>query len=387
MKHYVVAMLLLSLAMPVPAVAEGISAEEALTNVSEQIGKLIHLRWKEGRIGVDREKWMEHVGQKTEAEKEKERLDGMIERGVPADIARRRIEEVRRKRIAARRRGTHEFHRSDPPEQELFEGLTTAARANSRGRSGDGEGTNYRGSSGREKLKMAMYVNRTTSEFRFTISQSKAPFQEFDLQEHPEKGLLIEFSSSSGRILWLQGADGRVQFARFNGKSTEASSCPSYDDMVGSHPEFTETLEGLLEQLGINRPFKRSDPRIVSAVLRIIELTSSEDVAAVDEAIAKLGADKHKEREAAQREIEKNLQRWRRLLRQRLADSQLELEVKTRLNRVMEQPEAEESSEEEFIDRRNLLQDADYLSFILSDAPKSLKPAIRKRIEGLGGED
>ena len=87
--------LYLLLTTPGYAFAGEMVVEGALAEVSEQIGNLVHLKWDENRLAIDREHWKRVAGDKTEAEKEQDELDAMSDGGIPADIAEQRTVDGR----------------------------------------------------------------------------------------------------------------------------------------------------------------------------------------------------------------------------------------------------------------------------------------------------
>ena len=117
---------------------EDIVREGVITDVKDEIGKLIHLRPVGNRQGIDREHWEKMTGSKTDEEKEQDQIDAMVKRGIPMKIAKQMVEQGgdRRGRGGFRRRGFGGDFLTDTAAGQLFEELKIASGAMSGGGGG-----------------------------------------------------------------------------------------------------------------------------------------------------------------------------------------------------------------------------------------------------------
>ena len=255
---------LFALSLSERMLAQQIVVQGGITDVSDEIGRIVRLTWRDGILSVDREHWEKMTGEKTDEEKEDDRLAAMIKRGVPEEIAKRMMAA---RGPVGRIRGGYGMATATPL-GELFEELKTAAGSQGGGYSGGGDEMNYR-SRGADMM-MDLWRNSRDDDFRISIREKKKPFQEILVEDHHVKGLRIEFRSTNRVLLFLHRSDGNVQVAHTSEQRNDAFSSINYDEMVRQQPLFFADMVSILEGVGIQIPYSRYDSRIVDAVSRIL---------------------------------------------------------------------------------------------------------------------
>ena len=221
------------------ALAEGIVREGMITDIKDEIGKLIYLRPTSARQGIDRERWEKMTGSKTDEEKERDQIDAMVKRGIPLKIAKRMVEQAGGRRGFPRRGLGHDFL-TDSAAGQLFEELKIASGAMSGGGGGSPDDMEWDGRG--EGIRMSLHIYGEKVNFCFMIRESVAPYQELVVEDHHEKGLRIRFSSMDRQLLFSQNPSGKISVAQSHDTDSLAFQNRNYEDMVSAHPEFASRL-------------------------------------------------------------------------------------------------------------------------------------------------
>ena len=364
---------------------EDIVREGVITDVKDEIGKLIHLRPVGNRQGIDREHWEKMTGSKTDEEKEQDQIDAMVKRGIPMKIAKQMVEQGgdRRGRGGFRRRGFGGDFLTDTAAGQLFEELKIASGAMSGGGGGGPQDMQWDGRGEGIHMALHIYGEPETANVRFVIQESEAPFQEFVVEDHHVKGLRFQFASQDRQLLFSQKPDGKISVAQTHDTDTLAFQSPDYDAMVVSHPGFAKDFHSILESLGVNVPFTKYDRRVVQTIPKVLPDPRGDLTQTANQLIEKLGSVAFDEREVAEKQLAENFGAYSSIIEQKLLDDGLDSEIRLRLVRVRELAGYDPSAAERFIQEAKLLEDVEYLDSILPELPKTAQDAVREYAESL----
>ncbi len=351
---------------------EDVVAEGAISELTDEIGSLLHLTWRDDRLAVDRDHWFKATGEKTEEDIEKERLDGMLKRGIPEELAKKMLERQ------GDLFGPGNFL-TNSPEGELFEGLKIASNANSGGGGGSGEDMHWTG----RGPDMALAMWRSPDDFRISIRETGQPFHELIVEDHHKKGLSIIFRADGRTMLFAQSNDGKVAVAHTCASRNDAFKAGSYEDMIASYPEFTADFADMLKGVGVNVPLSRFDSRVTDAVAAMLRKPDGDVQTEAQKVIARLSSESYETRMAAHREVQKNVIPWRNVIEQMLADEDLHVETRNRLTAIHLEAGFESTEVEAYVKERRLLEDAEYLKELQPRVTDSIQSLIVERLEEL----
>lgn len=353
--------------------AEEIVQEGAITAVAEELGNLLRLKWYDTRLGIDRDHW-ERVADRPEREKRDDRLQAMIKRGIPAELAENIMKNDRRRVLPM-------GFLAETPAGKLFSELKEAAGANSGGGGGSTLERHWRGHG--DGITMSMNMSGEQRDFHLRIREGVSPYQELTVEDHDRKGLRILFSSTGRQLIFSQGRGGEIQVAHTSDQRNDSFRCLNYDEMARKHGRFTTDLWNMLAQIGCNQPFNKRDRRITKAVLQLTELPDPATNDAMEKAISKYASASLAGRRAARRELETHFPDWYGAILAKLADPKLDQETRELLEQVSAKAKFPPDSPSEFVHQHKLMDDVEYLSGIVIDAPDALRPIVKQRISNL----
>ncbi len=353
--------------------ADGVIEEGSITEASKEIGMLVHLKWQGDRLGVDREHWDRSTGNKTEADKEQERMDAMVERGIPKEIVEKMMAQPRQRGLGAN-------FLVASPEGELFESLKIALGAHSGGGGGGGEDMQWDGRG--NGVNANMLRSGPMRDWQLRILETADPGQEIVVEDHFLKGLRIQFTTASRLMVFHVSPEGKVRVAHTSEERSEAFQTKSYSEMAELHPEFLKDFNELLEGIGVNIPLTDRDPRVTDAVGKLLQIPTASVREAAQKAVEGLKSDSYETREASHMAIRDNFEAWYSVIGQVKDGGGLPAEIRSRLDSICDEFERP-NEEEQFIRNRNLLSNPEYLASIVGEMPKRPREAVENHISEL----
>ncbi len=365
--------LLGSLAVSAPAAARAddepetpLLADGAFQKLGKRVAELVTLTVVDGRLTLDRTHASGVVG-RTDAERRRELAAELGRRGLPPALLDAEIE--RRVRVAPL---VEAFHR--------IEGASEV-QSSSRSESTDGVSIDFQGAVLSGSLALA------GDDVLVELRERGAPGRTLRITDDGAGRVSLTLDHGDGDLLVVRQSPERFVVVVIAGADVVSRVAPSLAAAYRADRSLlTDRLAGLLRHQGIGLPAWPHDDAVRAAVIaRITPLTEGERAEA-DGLLAELASDDFEARERATAGLGERYERFRTIVADALARTDLDPEVRARLEEIVEE-RPPGGGADRTIDGFGLVGDAPYLVDLLEAAGDAERPVLLGRLTTLLGAD
>lgn len=222
--------------------------------VADKMERLLELEWKGESIGLKRG-WDEKKKKKAAGDEEdqelKERIESLIENGVPE------AEAERMAKLRARHFRGMGFDRERSGVEKAFFAIPTRNGGMSSGSGGNGARRRVHFSTG----DLSGIGILATDDIRFEFTENDASERSFELRDTGDGKVEFTFSYGQFFLRFLQTKKGKTQLIVIDKDRAEVYVADTFADFVQEHSKpAKKILFPLFEQIGIKMPLDKMDP-------------------------------------------------------------------------------------------------------------------------------
>ena len=219
------------------------------------------------------------------------------------------------------------------------------------------------------------------------LREAEVGRQQIRISDSEQSGLFIDFCDQDYVLHFDQRPDGRVRLLSVYDDQSIVVSAASFAELYRRHPDVIEvSFFPLLDHLGVLMPPTRFEPAITQLVVKRLGQTAESSEEEFRRLLQKMDSPSYDVRDAATRELQENVGRYAKFVQEAYQLSDVSLEVKTRLKRVLQTHKSEDSLMDGLIAGMQLLDDPAYLTNLLTRIEPSDRTPVVSRLEQLSGE-
>ncbi len=307
----------------------------------------------------------------SDQQKQKEfdaKIEAMIERGFDEATARRLAEQTLKNRMV------------DEPFGAAFMQL---ARGNSgQGRSSSGDYHEYR-FRGRDLHAIGVLEN---GRMRISFVEQNGPRREWSIDDRDDGHLIFRYFGDDFLVQMTQKSDGSIHLIRVQGVKAESYVGKNFAMLRKENPALIEQwLLPMFDHLGFSPPLSHANPVVRQAVIEQLKVSDRFDPDRFDKLLVDLNSENFAARDAATETLRSQRDLYRETIARALEQSDLTLEVRTRLNRIL-QTDATDNEVDRFIREQDLVNSPEYLVGLLTPSDDELNQLICRQLERITGE-
>ncbi len=348
-----------------------------LSSSATEMKNLIRLGWDKNRLRLERD-WADPNAGKSEEEIRKARIQRYMDRGLPEEQAAELID----------RRVVFGDSDDDP--------LTVAFRAFG-ARFGEGSS----GAAGGGHRRRLSFHNEHLSGtaaivdelLRFEFTENEPPFQRLTVQDQNDGRLSILFSTDDLLIELRQSTNKKTRLTYVVNERAYLMMADNFDEFSKKYSRATvEILFPLFRHVGIDLPIQADSPEVKAYVRQHFVAMNSRKPVSIENfqrLLLELDSSKFDKRLAATDALTAQYDVWSDLLRSSAIDSSLSLEVRNRIQMIINENEAVRKDARElreFVEERKLIDSVEYLLNLLPDSDENSLDAIYARLQKITGK-
>ncbi len=338
--------------------------------VSDRIGGLLKLNWKDENLRLDNEHWNKDLAGKSRSEVQKMLMAEMqkykhrTSRQWQADLARRTA--------------------GYPPPEIAFMRVRIAAGHLTRAGSGSGQ-SGRKNSFATRKLKGKLHY--ACGPFKVMLEEIHPPHRTIDFRDDGGGVFDLVLFNKSGKLSLMikQGVKGEFHVKHVAGGNVFTGEEKSFKTFYARHRRYVdERMFPLLKHVGIGTPLTLCSAEVKKATLaRLRNLPTPEKTAQGQKLIEQLNDNSYKKRQEASKALAADFESYRSLIARTIMQSSTPPETASRLKTIVKS-NPKQNQIDEFVTTQELVSNVDYLiDLIVGKASESDRAVVAKALQRL----
>ena len=336
----------------------------------------LKLKWKAGTLVWDRDHWSTPFANKSLLDVLNEVNQRLKERGVSIPEKNNRLAVMR-------------VQHDQPHALLLFENLqAVASRVSPRRASGSS------GSHGNLRKRLSVNgfdadLSVAGDQYDFNLYETERDGRVLRVSSDVENHLRIMLMHEAHVMVFDQQIDGSVRLVDVRDEKVTSRTAASFAQLYRESPSAIEAnMFSDLRGLGFLLPPTRFEPQVVERLMRQLTVRRPDSRRQFEFLLERAGSNSFSDRAQAMRELQENFTEYLPLLVEASGEQTLPLEVKTRLEHVLELYGAEARELDTMVAQLRLADDPDYLSRLLDQLPDAdSRQRVVTQLRNLTGQD
>ncbi len=362
-------------------------ASGPVQTLSDDLRRLLKLKWDDSNLIIDRPHWDAQSDLKTQEDIVAEVDQLLRANGVSGDLLTPDEEEgFPRGFPRGLRRGLPSAN--GPKVSILFDRLLQSAQKQLQpgGFSSGGGGSS--GEVRREFSCAAISVEMHVTPDSFNLRIVENELSRMFLVWCGDDGRLkIMVEADQLVFLIKQAPDKKTEVIEITDDDISRVKAKSFKALYRERPEYLETrVFPLLDYFGIITPYTRYNRFVVRSVLAQLQAADVDATKETDELVVALDDDRFEVRQAATKQLQDGYYRYRKAMEAALKNSDLSFEARSRIKRIVADHERLYGDVEQFASSLRLSEDPDFLVQILPKTAETDRSVIVARLNEITGE-